>query len=61
MTSGLEDAAMYYGVMAGIAYANVEHELAVGGDDKEPDEYVAFLENMLGLATDSPRETITLN
>lgn len=61
MTSGLEDAALFYGVMAGIAYANVEHELAVDSDDKEPDEYVAFLEKMLGLSTENPRETITLN
>jgi len=60
MTSGLEDAAMYYGVMAGIAYANVEHDLAVG-DAKEPDEYVAFLENILGLSIETPRENITLN
>ena len=67
MTCNLEDAALFFGVMAGIAYANVEHDLAVG-DDKEPDEYVVFLEKMLGLAakmlglaTDSPRETITLN
>lgn len=61
MTSGLEDAAMYYGVMVGIAYANVEHELAMDGDDKEPDEYVAFLERMLGMSTEPPGKTITLN
>lgn len=61
MTSGLEDAAMYYGVMVGIAYANVEHELAMDGDDKEPDEYVDFLEKMLGMSIETPRENITLN
>ena len=59
-TTHLEDAALFYGVMAGIAYANVENDLAVG-DDNNPDEYVDFLEKMLGLSIETPRENITLN
>lgn len=46
MTCNLEDAALFFGVMAGIAYANIEHDLQSNEDEDESD-YVKFLEKLL--------------
>lgn len=46
MTCNLEDAALFFGVMAGIAYANIEHDLHSNEDEDESD-YVKFLEKLL--------------